>query len=115
MSIGEVGMKRIWVAALIFLLFFIALGFATFRFGMGQFLARCYENAADKGSIHQLRYIALLVGGLFAILCSVAGFFIAKKRGRSLVAWTVLCLLFNLWGLIILLLLPVSKGGRGNL
>ena len=105
-------MNRIWIVALIFLLSFIALGFATFRFGLGQFLASSYENVADKGSIHQLRFLGLFVVGLFAILCSAAGFFLAKKRGRSRVGWFILCLLFNFWGFVILLLLPASKGGK---
>lgn len=98
--------KSIIVGILIFLLLFVGLGFAIFKLGLGHFVAKSYENARDKDYIHQLRLLSLFAGVLFAISCSVAGFFVAKKRGRNKVKWIILCFFFNLWGLIILLLLP---------
>lgn len=109
-------MRRIWIGLLIFLIFFIALGFATFKLGLGHFVAKCIEDLENTNLyIHHSQLVSLIVVGLFVIIFSVLGFFLAKKRGRDRFTWTILCFFFNFWAFIILLLLPasdVSKKGK---
>jgi O-antigen/teichoic acid export membrane protein len=88
------------------------LGFAIFRFGLGHFLAKSYEYAKDKDYIQLLRLLNLFVLGLFTISCSVAGFFISKKKQRDQITWAILCFFFTFWALIILILLPASSPKR---
>lgn len=101
-------MRRIWVGALIFVLLFIVLGFATFKFGLGHFVAKTYESVKDKNYFHELQLLSIFIGGLVAISCSIVGYYIAKKRRRNRIIWTILCFFFNFWAFIILLFLPAS-------
>jgi membrane protease YdiL (CAAX protease family) len=112
-------MKRIWPGVLIFVLLFIVLGFAIFHFGLGHFLAESYENAKNKNYFNNILLAGIVVGVLFSILCSVAGYFLAKKKARNRIGWTILCLWLNLWAFLVLFLLPPStvgkkKNRRGN-
>lgn len=49
-----------------------------------------------------IKYINLIGMSVFMILTAIWGYNIAKKKKKNIVFWTLICFLFNFWGIIAL-------------
>ncbi|MDH4226794.1 MAG: hypothetical protein OEV59_03435 [Deltaproteobacteria bacterium] len=101
--------RGIWIAGL-FVALFLGMGLWGFYFGGARYVAELIEKIRlmDEWKFKVVNMVGLL---LFAVPSAVIGFFMAKKRRRSQYAWIGLCLLFNVWALLVLWRLPRIKEG----
>jgi hypothetical protein len=103
-------MRRILLAAMIFIFLFVLLGVGIHRFGWGDFIDNFFQNIkATSFYMSHPEITNLIVVGFFAITFSILGFFLARKKNRNQFTWLILCFFFNFWAFLILLLLPASN------
>ncbi|SRR6266496_4801608 len=103
-------MKRYIVWCIVVLFIFVLLFIAANKLGL---LFIIYKTVVDlteqKQGSFPLTVFALMLNGLLMLLSTIIGYKLSRKKGRSPFTWVLLCLLFNIWAVIILWLLPSQE------
>lgn len=96
------GSKKIILVAII-IIFIIYL--CVFKLGLGKTLFAFFQNL-DKNTVNMsfINKINIIVVSSLSILCSFIGYFVARRKKRNRLFWTFVCLILNVWGLLLLVL-----------
>ena len=96
--------KRV-IFSIVGIVFFV--GISIFYSGIGRIVYSFFSDFRYKElSIKKLQILNLSGISILIIISLICGALIAKKKNRNLYGWLTLCLLFNVWALIVLELLP---------
>jgi uncharacterized BrkB/YihY/UPF0761 family membrane protein len=104
--------KRIFLVLIaIFLPIFGALGLSVFIPGLREYTEKSMRQIFNLQHFELLNSLAV---SLFSVIFAVLGYVIAKRRSRRPIEWAVICLFTNLWGFIVLLMLPPKGRVKGS-
>ena len=95
--------KLVLKLLLIFAGLFLVLEVLFIKFGLREQLFESFLFQDENKSIIILSVFA------FSIFTTLIGYFIAKKKKRSTLTWSILCFFLNIWGVLILLSLPARE------
>jgi hypothetical protein len=99
-SRGKIARKLIGIFICLFIVLNILMTVSSFREGL--FSSKLFSQ--------DYRYISLIVPLGLSIITSYWGLRLAERKNRNRKIWAVACFFLNIWGIIILYLLPPLAG-----
>ena len=100
--------SKLCTSILVFLVFFVGISLYCL-WGCDSIYYLFYDIQKSDGIKIDTWSINLLVMGLLITFSGLMGYYLSKKKRKNRLKWVVLCVLFNIWSLVILWLLPESK------
>lgn len=94
---------------LVFLCLFFVVDILFMQFGLRE---KIYQSPLFSEEFSKNKQFFIVFS--FSVLMGVAGFKLAKKKRRNPRLWALLCFFLNIWGVLLLYLLPIQEKEKNS-